>query len=108
MAAPKTPKGAKSDKEWRDALRLALHEEVDDGAGGKTKALRLVARKVIDRALEGDMAAAKEIGDRLDGRPAQVIAGDGDAPLKLIVERIVLNDDPETIEAEPLKLIASD
>jgi hypothetical protein len=36
-------------------------------------ALRRIAAKLIERAQEGEMAAIKEIGDRLDGKPAPVI-----------------------------------
>lgn len=76
MAAPKKPRsvGQKSDKEWRDAIRLAVNEVRKDPENGKkTKALRLLARKTVTMALDGDMIAMKEIGDRLDGRPAQSV-----------------------------------
>lgn len=87
MAARKTkPAGSKSDKEWRDALRLALHEPVDDN-GKKAKALRLVARAVVRKAIEGDIAAAKEIGDRIDGKPAQTVTGEGGGPLTVEILR---------------------
>jgi hypothetical protein len=36
-------------------------------------ALRRIAGKLVERAQEGDLAAIKEIADRLDGKPAQVI-----------------------------------
>ena len=36
-------------------------------------ALRRIAAKLIERAEEGELAAIREIGDRLDGKPAQVI-----------------------------------
>ena len=91
MAAPKKAVGPKSDKEWRDALRLALHEEYEDD-GKKSKALRLVARAVVRKAIEGDMAAAKEIGDRLDGRPAQALTGEGGGPLTVQVLRFDADD----------------
>lgn len=86
MPAPKTPKGAKSDKEWREAIRLAVHEVRGDGSGKKVKALRLLSKRLVEAALEGDMTAMKEIGDRLDGKPAQTLGTDPDRPLKLIVE----------------------
>jgi ribosomal protein L17 len=35
--------------------------------------LRRIAAKLIERAEEGDLAAIREIADRLDGKPAQVI-----------------------------------
>ncbi len=72
MAAARKPKGATTGKEWRDAIRLAVHELRDDPEGGaKSKVLRQLARRLVEKALAGDMAALKEIGDRLDGRPAQ-------------------------------------
>jgi hypothetical protein len=35
--------------------------------------LRAIARKLLERALEGDLQAIREIADRLDGKPAQAI-----------------------------------
>ena len=40
-------------------------------AGGDHKALRAIAQGLIEKATEGDVAAIKEIADRLDGKPAQ-------------------------------------
>lgn len=72
MAAPRRPKGPTTGKEWRDAIRLAVHELRDDPeSGARTKVLRQLARKLVEKALAGDTAALKEIGDRLDGRSAQ-------------------------------------
>jgi hypothetical protein len=91
LAAPINPKGAKSDKEWRDALRLALHEEYED-EGKKSKALRLVARAVVKKAIEGDITAAKEIGDRLDGKAPQAITGENGGPLTVQIIRFNADD----------------
>ncbi len=41
--------------------------------GKKTKKLAMLADKLVERALEGDITAMKEIGDRLDGKPAQAV-----------------------------------
>lgn len=74
MAAARKPKGATTGKEWRDAIRLAVHELRDDPEGGaKSKVLRQLARRLVEKALAGDMPAMKEIGDRLDGRSAQAV-----------------------------------
>jgi len=74
LAAPKKPKGAKSDKEWRDMIRLTVNElRADPKSGKKTKALRQLAGRLVEKALGGDVAALKEIGDRLDGKPAQAV-----------------------------------
>ena len=44
------------------------------------------------KAIGGDMAAIKEIGDRLDGRPAQQIQATGDDDGPLIVEIVRFSD----------------
>ena len=86
MAAPKRAVGPKSDKEWREALRVEVHSiRVDADTLQREKALRIVARKVVSLALAGDMAAVKEIGDRLDGKPAQTVVGEDGGPPTLVV-----------------------
>lgn len=78
------PPGAQNkDKPFRDALRMELA-----AAGEDHKALREIARNLI-RVASGDrdpMPAIREIGDRMDGKPAQTIAGDDDAPIKVTFE----------------------
>lgn len=58
-----------SDKEWRSALRTALKEP---HATHGTK-LRAIAERVVADAEQGNASAWQEIGNRLDGRPAQDI-----------------------------------
>src|SRR5678815_790612 len=61
------PAGSQNkDKPFRDALRLEIKAAEDS-----PRALRQIANKLIDLAASGDMQAIKEIGDRLDGKPAQ-------------------------------------
>ena len=71
MAAPKKAVGPKSDKLWRDAIMVAVKRQATDGK--KTKKLALLADKLVTKALDGDITAMKEIGDRLDGKPAQSV-----------------------------------
>jgi len=61
--------GKRQEKLWRDALHLAVNAP---GPEGKKK-LRHIAETVVRLAMGGDMAAVKEIGDRLDGRPHQTV-----------------------------------
>lgn len=86
MGAPTGNKNATKAKPWAEALNRALLAE--DG-----KKLRALADKLVDRALEGDVTALKEIGDRVDGKPAQslTVGGDQDNPLAIttIERRIV-------------------
>jgi hypothetical protein len=103
------PGGASRAKPWKDALARALKRQQELGlvsnrvlpmlterkdengqrivqSQGETlivpagQALELIADMTVQQALCGDLAARKEIGDRLDGRAAQTIEG-GDTPL---------------------------
>lgn len=70
MAAPHKAVGPKSDKIWRDAIMLAIKRDAEEGG----RHLDRLARKLIEKAAEGDVSALKEIGDRLDGKPSQSVA----------------------------------
>ena len=89
MSAPLGNKNATKNRPWAEALNRALLAE--DG-----KKLRALADKLVDRALDGDVIALKEIGDRMDGKPAQAheVAGDPDRPLisKIIREIVRAKD----------------
>jgi hypothetical protein len=68
------PGGRPKEKPFRDALRmealaLARGEKADHPAGS----LRANAQALL---LKGDVAAIREIADRLDGRVPQAIVGD--------------------------------
>jgi hypothetical protein len=84
LAARKTPsQGGKPDKLWKDAIRIAALRPDADGR----KKLAVIADKLVEAAMGGDVAAMREIGDRLDGKPAQALVGDVDAaPIKTILE----------------------
>jgi len=56
-------------RDWAEALKRAVHRESE--GRGSPKWLDLIANKVCEAAADGDAAAYKEIGDRLDGRPKQ-------------------------------------
>ena len=57
--------------------------------------LTRVAEQVVEEALAGDRDAWKEIGDRMDGKPAQAIVGgsEEDNPLRVLarVERVLID-----------------
>jgi Family of unknown function (DUF5681) len=72
MARRRTPGGGpKPDKLMRDALALELHQEVKLKTGEKVKKLRLVARTLVDNAIDGDTTAVRECFDRMDGKVTQ-------------------------------------
>lgn len=61
----------KSEKVWRDALRVALMR-TDKGEDQRPRIYRIADRLVL-MALDGDMEAIREIGDRIDGKVTQQI-----------------------------------
>ncbi len=67
--------GLKSDKEWHYAIKKAVNEyhveKGEDGEVKKTKYLNLLARRIVEAGIGGDVTALREIGDRLDGKPSQ-------------------------------------
>ena len=77
-------KNAAKGKTWADALRKALLQYSDDDVPRK-EALFRIATVVVQKALAGDSTAVREIGDRLDGKPAQTIMGDSDKPLTIVI-----------------------
>ncbi|MGC2410944.1 MAG: hypothetical protein WA441_13375 [Methyloceanibacter sp.] len=68
MPARKTPsKGGKPDKLMRHAILLALNETAVV-QGKRSKKYRLVANALVNKGMEGDIPAIKEINDRSDGK----------------------------------------
>jgi hypothetical protein len=65
------------EKPFNDALRIALR--------GDPLRLRRIADKLAEKAEEGDLAAIREVADRLDGKPAQVIDR-GDVPIEKLTD----------------------
>lgn len=84
------PLGAQNkDKPFRDAIRMeaALAEQGQD-TPANPGSLRYIARQLLIRA-STETAAAREIGDRLDGKPAQaIIGGEEDDPALTVVHKI--------------------
>ena len=72
----------KSDKVWRDAVMRAVarRESKKD-----PQALEKLADSLVAKGLDGDVSALKEIGDRLDGRPAQTVQGNPDQPVSMTI-----------------------
>lgn len=94
MGAPKGNTNSSTGKEGRRALEFALENH---GAKNPKKLIGRMAtlakmwKPIIDKAMEeGDLAAMKEINDRLDGRPAQsvTLSGDNDNPLTMVIAEI--------------------
>jgi hypothetical protein len=84
--APVGNKNAAKAKIWHAAIMRALDKR---GGGDRIAALDELAGKLLDLVATGDLAALKEFGDRLDGKPAQAIIGDADADPIQVSEIII-------------------
>lgn len=88
------PLGQVRAKPFREALNMeAKLAEAGEETPAKPGSLRFICRQLLIRAGE-ETAAAKEVGDRLDGKPAQSIGQDEElAPVQLIVTGVPRADD---------------
>ena len=65
MAARRTA-GRDPDKLLRDALLISLNRPVEKGKN--TKRFQMVADALVDAAIKGELAALREVFDRVDGK----------------------------------------
>ena len=72
MAAPRGNRNAASGTAWRDAVKHVLDDYECVGIA-RGQALRAIARKCVEQAIEGDKDARAEIANRLDGKPNQSV-----------------------------------
>jgi len=72
-------------KPWKDAVRRAVLAR--DG-----NALRSLSKALIDKALTGDVAALREVGDRLDGKAVQEIEASEDRNLTIEIVKFGEDD----------------
>jgi len=86
MATDETPPdGGQAYRLMRQALVVALHRHLENDDGRRNQKLRLIADKLVDKAVEGDMHAIKELLDRVDGKPGGSTTVD-EAPRKVTFE----------------------
>lgn len=81
--------GRKAEKPFADALRMELA-----AAGEDHRALRLIARVLIEKASAGDLQAINSLVDRTDGKVPQALIGDNDSdPINVVtrIERIIVD-----------------
>lgn len=95
--APVGNQNAKKAKRWQSALSRAL-AKVANGQGFEA-GLDLCADQLVKSAVAGEQWALREIGDRFDGKPTQVIGGDEDQPL--IIKEIVIRAIDATTDRSP-------
>lgn len=77
-AQPGNSNAKKENRLWGDAIRRRI---------AQGKSLDSLAQALVDKALDGDIAALKEIGDRLDGKPSQTIEATVDASITVEITR---------------------
>ena len=88
MAAPKGNKHATKARIWTQAIERALNKR---SKIEQKEAIEVLAEKLLAKCDEGDMTALKELGDRLEGKPTQIIGGDPEQPLIHRIERSIVD-----------------
>ena len=80
MAAPLGNKNSsKNNRAWGKVVKkLAIQEDA--------KRLHQVAEALFRKAEDGDIAAIRELGDRIDSKAEQTISGDSDQPITIVVK----------------------
>lgn len=80
MGAPVGNQNGAKGRLWLDAIRRALARKAE---GDLSSGIDKLAEKLVAAAESGDQWALLEIGNRLDGKPAQslTVAGDAENPL---------------------------
>jgi len=83
------PGGRPKTKEFVEAIRTKIKE----ADGDRTK-LETIAAKLVEKAVEGDLAAIKEVADRLDGKPVQALqhGAEGEGGGEIVI-RMLKGDD---------------
>ena len=81
-----------------------MEEKTPEGKVIKTKALRLLARKLVQCGLAGDVSALRELGDRLDGKAMQGVDLKMDVTITGIERRIIDVTPALVIEGEAVEL----
>ena len=93
--APIGNQNAAKAKVWSAAIKRALERRIP--LDQLIKVIDELADKLIDLCAAGDLPALKELGDRLEGKVTQVVAGDADLPPIYFqrVERQIVRPNPE-------------
>lgn len=77
-------------KPWRAAIERAMAKR---SLVARKEALDALAEKLLEQCDAGDMTALKELGDRLDGRPAQVVENGDTGSFRIEVVQTVVGAD---------------
>mgnify|MGYP001569342220 CR=1 FL=1 len=77
--APKGSQNSRNGRLVKEAIIRALRKR---SRSDMLEELDLIALAVIQRARKGDISAVRELWDRIDGKPAQMLIGDPENPLQ--------------------------
>ena len=108
MSAPLGNQFAARARVWTAAINRALERR---SVASRTEAIDKLAEKLLALCDEGDLAALQELGNRLDGKPAQAVIGgdEDDPPVRVItkVERVIVHARPimSAVPAPPLEAV---
>jgi hypothetical protein len=80
MAAPIGNQYGARAKQWQMAIERALDKR---GAMDRRTALDELAAVLLDQCAMGEAWALRELGDRLDGKPAQSVTGADGGPIDI-------------------------
>ena len=103
MAAPKGNQFAANARQWRAAIERALEARTKSRVDGK-KEIDAIAEQLVIAAASGDLAALREFGDRIEGKPSQAVtvAGDDDGgPIHMVHEVALVAIDATEGRATP-------
>jgi hypothetical protein len=76
------PGGRAREKPWRDAFKRREPLNRDE----KPQYIDLMAEAIVLKAAAGDVPAAHEIGDRIDGRAVQAISNDDESGEPFVIK----------------------
>lgn len=87
MGAPLGNQNGAKAKVWSAAIERALGKR---SAISKLEAIDELAEQLLKACDKGDIAALRELGDRLDGKPAQQLihSGDVENPVRIIASTL--------------------
>jgi hypothetical protein len=86
-----------AERPWREAIQRAVKRRLE--GKDSPQALDKLADAIVSAGLAGDIAALREIGDRLDGKPAQGVTVSGDdnlSPIRTSLEVMFVKADNES------------
>ena len=88
MGAPVGNRNGSKGDSWEQAIRRALKAR---SLVAQREILDDAADALINKAIDGDIAALKELGDRLDGKAKQSVIVGGDTENPLIVQNSLID-----------------